>query len=70
MLCVEDYIDALTWAKTLAVCRADRPRRCQCRQCCTAGSADNDWIENLAKVEETRSNTSVCLKIVARTSRG
>jgi len=24
----------------------------------------NDWIANLADVDETRSNTSVCLKIV------
>jgi phosphoserine aminotransferase len=40
----------------------DRPRRRQCRRA-DRFVADNDWIENLAKVEETRSNTSVCLVI-------
>ncbi|MDK1375206.1 MULTISPECIES: phosphoserine transaminase [unclassified Sinorhizobium] len=64
MLCVEDYIDALLWAKSVGglkglIARAD-------------ANADaihrfveaNDWIANLATKAETRSNTSVCLKIV------
>ncbi|MCM2290936.1 phosphoserine transaminase [Allorhizobium sp. BGMRC 0089] len=63
MLCVEDYIDALQWAKSLGgldalIARADA----------NAGVihdfvAANGWIANLAQVDETRSNTSVCLTI-------
>lgn len=64
MLCVEDYIDALLWAKSLGglkalVARADANARV-IYDFVTA----NDWIANLAVVDETRSNTSVCLKIV------
>jgi phosphoserine aminotransferase len=63
MLCVEDYLDALTWAKNVGglkglIARADANAAVLHRFV-----ADNDWIENLAKVEETRSNTSVCLVI-------
>jgi phosphoserine aminotransferase len=64
MLCVEDYIDALNWAKSLGgvkalIARADA----------NAGAiADwverTPWIDFLARVPETRSNTSVCLKVV------
>jgi phosphoserine aminotransferase len=64
MLCVEDYIDALNWAKSLGglkalIARADANAK-----------AIADWVERtpwsdfLARVPETRSNTSVCLKIV------
>ncbi len=64
MLCVEDYIDALNWAKSLGgvkalIARAD-----------ANASAIADWVERtpwidfLARVPETRSNTSVCLKVV------
>jgi phosphoserine aminotransferase len=38
MLCVEDYLDALTWAKSSAASGPDRPRRRQC------GSAHR-WVE-------------------------
>ncbi|AWM26360.1 phosphoserine aminotransferase [Sinorhizobium fredii USDA 205] len=64
MLCVEDYIDALLWAKSVGglkglIARADA----------NAGAIHrfvdaNAWIANLAIKTETRSNTSVCLKIV------
>ncbi|ASY70339.1 phosphoserine transaminase [Sinorhizobium fredii] len=64
MLCVEDYIDALLWAKSVGglkglIARADA----------NAGAIHrfvdaNAWIANLANKAETRSNTSVCLKIV------
>ena len=64
MLCVEDYLDALKWAKSLGgldalVARAD-----------ANFAVLNDfvertpWIANLAVKPETRSNTSVCLTIV------
>ncbi len=64
MLCVEDYLDALNWARSVGgldglVGRAD------------ANFAVLDdfvektpWIANLAVKPETRSNTSICLTIV------
>ena len=62
MLCVEDYIDALLWAKSIGgldalVARADANVK-----------VISDWaamtpaVEFLATVEDTRSNTSVCLR--------
>ncbi|QND50859.1 phosphoserine transaminase [Phyllobacterium sp. 628] len=64
MLCVEDYIDALNWAKSLGgldglVGRADSNFAAL-----NAFVERTPWIGNLAKVAETRSNTSVCLTIV------
>jgi phosphoserine aminotransferase len=63
MLCVEDYIDALEWARGLGgldalIARADA----------NAGAildwvARTAWIANLARVPATASNTSVCLVI-------
>jgi phosphoserine aminotransferase len=62
MLCVEDYIDALQWAKAVGgldrlIARADANTK-----------VIADWVartpavEFLASKEETRSNTSVCLR--------
>lgn len=64
MLCVEDYLDALNWAKSLGgldglVGRADRNFAAL-----DAFVERTPWIANLAKVPATRSNTSVCLTIV------
>jgi phosphoserine aminotransferase len=64
MLAVEDYLDALEWAKTVGslkglMARADANTK-----------AIADWVAAsksfafLPKVEATRSNTSVCLSIV------
>lgn len=62
MLCVEDYIDALFWAKSLGGLKA------------LVGRADDNfnaikgfvevtpWLDFLAVDPATRSNTSVCLK--------
>ncbi|MBS7705297.1 phosphoserine transaminase [Chelatococcus asaccharovorans] len=64
MLCVEDYIDALEWAKSLGgldalVARADANAKA-----IADWVAKTPWVANLAKVEATQSNTSVCLSIV------
>jgi phosphoserine aminotransferase len=62
MLCVEDYIDALNWAKKVGglqglIKRADSNARA------IAGFVKaNDWIDFLAVKSRTRSNTSVCLR--------
>jgi phosphoserine aminotransferase len=63
MLCVEDYLDALAWAKSIGgldalIARADAN---------TKVIADwvrrTPWVEFLARDPATRSNTSVCLKV-------
>jgi phosphoserine aminotransferase len=64
MLCVEDYIDALLWAKSIGglkglMARADANAKVLFDFC-----DQNPWLANLAEVPATRSNTSVCLKIV------
>jgi phosphoserine aminotransferase len=64
MLCVEDYIDALNWGKSIGgldalVARADA------NFAALAGwAAKTDWVDFLARDARIRSNTSVCLKIV------
>jgi phosphoserine aminotransferase len=63
MLCVEDYIDALQWAKSLGGLKALIARADANANVIFDFVAANDWIANLAQVDETRSNTSVCLKI-------
>ena len=64
MLCVEDYLDALKWAKTVGGLEGLIGRADANAKVIFDFVENNDWIENLAEVAETRSNTSVCLKIV------
>ncbi|MEZ2131331.1 MULTISPECIES: phosphoserine transaminase [unclassified Sinorhizobium] len=64
MLCVEDYIDALLWAKKLGGLKALIARADANAKVIHDFVDANDWIANLASKAETRSNTSVCLKIV------
>ncbi|MFD2652939.1 phosphoserine transaminase [Brucella rhizosphaerae] len=64
MLCVEDYLDALSWARSVGgldglVGRADANFAVL-----DAFVEKTPWIANLAEKPETRSNTSVCLTIV------
>jgi phosphoserine aminotransferase len=61
MLCVEDYIDALEWAKSVGgldglVRRADANARA-----IASWVRRTPWIDFLARKPATRSNTSVCL---------
>ncbi len=64
MLCVEDYIDALNWAKSVGGLKALMARADANAKVIFDFVAANDWIDNLAVDPATRSNTSVCLKIV------
>ncbi|MBW8447618.1 MAG: phosphoserine transaminase [Arenimonas sp.] len=64
MLCVEDYIDALLWAKSIGGLNGLTARADANAKVLFDFVEANDWIANLAKVPETRSNTSVCLTIV------
>jgi len=64
MLCVEDYLDALSWARSVGgldglVGRADANFAVL-----DAFIEKTPWIANLAQKQETRSNTSVCMTIV------
>lgn len=64
MLCVEDYIDALNWAKSLGGLKALIARADANAQAIDDFVTKTDWIANLAVDPATQSNTSVCLKIV------
>ncbi len=64
MLCVEDYLDALNWAKSLGGLDALVARADANFAVLNAFVEKTPWIANLAVKPETRSNTSVCLTIV------
>ena len=64
MLCVEDYLDALAWAERIGGGRALMTRADANAKVLFDWAARTSWIENLAADPETRSNTSVCLKLV------
>ncbi len=62
MLAVEDYLQALEWARSVGgldglIARADANAKT-----IHDFTSSHSWIENLAEDPETRSNTSVCLK--------
>ncbi|MFC3164109.1 phosphoserine transaminase [Ciceribacter thiooxidans] len=64
MLCVEDYIDALLWAKSIGGLEGLMARADANAKVIADFVAANDWIANLARDPATASNTSVCLTIV------
>jgi len=64
MLCVEDYLDALQWAKSIGGLSALMKRADDNFAVLDQFVGQAPWLENLATVPETRSNTSVCLRIV------
>src|SRR3954469_2325716 len=64
MLCVEDYLDALNWARSVGglnglIARADANTKVL-----ADWQARTSWIDFLAKDPAIRSNTSVCMKVV------
>jgi len=64
MLCVEDYLDALQWAKSVGGLDALIARADANLKVIADWVAVTPWVEFLAHVPATRSNTSVCLSIV------
>ncbi|MEL6089185.1 phosphoserine transaminase [Bartonella schoenbuchensis] len=64
LLCVEDYLDALRWAKSLGGLQALIRRADENFAVLDSFVRRTLWLEHLAKVPQTRSNTSVCLTIV------
>jgi len=64
LLCAEDHLDALNWAKANNGLQGMHDRADANAQAIWDWLATRDWIANLAENEEERSNTGVCLKIV------
>jgi len=62
MLCVEDYLDALNWAKSVGGLKALIARADANTKVLADWKARTPWIDFLAKDPAIRSNTSVCLK--------
>ena len=64
MLCVEDYLDALKWAQKIGGLTELR-RRADANLGVIADWVEKTpWVDFLPVKPETRSNTSVCLKVV------
>jgi phosphoserine aminotransferase len=66
MLCVEDYLDALQWAEAIGL-EGLFKRSLANLKVVEDWVATRDWIAFLAEDKATRSNTSVCLKVVSDT---
>ena len=64
LLCVEDYLDALSWAKSIGGLTALIARADANAKAVADWVARTAWVDFLAKDAATRSNTSVCLKVV------
>jgi phosphoserine aminotransferase len=64
MLCVEDYLDTLRWAKSAGGLKALRARADANAKVLADWVAVTPWITNLAGNPANASNTSVCLRLV------
>jgi phosphoserine aminotransferase len=64
MLCVEDYLDTLSWAKSIGGLKTLIARADANTKVLADWAARSPWIDFLAKEPTIRSNTSVCLKVV------
>ncbi len=64
MLCVEDALDGLKWAESLGGLAGLIGRSQANLNAISAWVDKTPWVDFLAEVPETRSNTSICLRIV------
>ena len=64
MLCVEDYLDALNWAKSVGGLKALIARADASTKVLADWKAKTPWVDFLAADPAIRSNTSVCMKVV------
>jgi phosphoserine aminotransferase len=64
MLCVEDYIDTLNWAKSVGGLKGLMARADASTKVLSDWAAKAPWVDFLARDDAIRSNTSVCMKVV------
>src|SRR3979411_81533 len=64
MLCVEDYLDALAWAKSIGRLNARIARADANTKVIADWVRRTPWVEFLGRDPATRSNTSACLQVV------
>jgi phosphoserine aminotransferase len=64
MLCIEDAVDAMEWGKSVGGLKAMQARADANFKVLSDWVAKTEWVDFLAQIPETRSNTSVCLTIV------
>jgi phosphoserine aminotransferase len=64
MLCVEDYLDALKWAASIGGLAELKRRADNNLAVLEAWAQKTAWVGFLADDPATRSNTSVCLKVI------
>ena len=64
MLCVEDYLNTLEWAKSVGGLPGLRARADANARVIAEWVERTKWIDFLARNPASRSNTSVCLKVV------
>jgi len=64
MLCVEDYLDTLEWAKSIGGWRALHVRADANAKVIADWVARTPWIDFLTRDPAVRSNTSVCLRVI------
>jgi phosphoserine aminotransferase len=64
MLCVEDYLDALDWAKSIGGLAGTVARSDANAQAIAHWVKLTPWVDHLAVNADERSNTSVCLKVI------
>jgi phosphoserine aminotransferase len=64
MLCVEDYLDTLNWAKSIGGLPALMKRADNNLAAIESWVEKTSWTRFLAREKKTRSNTSVCIAVV------
>ena len=63
MICIEDAVDAMQWGVEIGGLQAMQARADANAKVLADWVAKTDWVDFLAKKEDERSNTSVCLVI-------
>jgi phosphoserine aminotransferase len=63
MLCIEDAVDAMEWGKSVGGLKGMQARADANFKVLADWVARTEWVDFLAQIPETRSNTSVCLVI-------